>query len=52
MATEEAEKLGQRYVQNEHVLVALVQSANSYAAQLLKEKDISLLSKLRSRKIP
>jgi tetratricopeptide (TPR) repeat protein len=41
LATEEADKLGQRYVQNEHVLLALVQSESSYAARLLKEKGVS-----------
>jgi ATP-dependent Clp protease ATP-binding subunit ClpA len=32
LATEEADKIGQRYIQNEHVLLALVQSESSYAA--------------------
>lgn len=41
LAREEAEKLGQRYVQNEHVLLALVQSESSYAVQLLKQKGLS-----------
>jgi Clp amino terminal domain, pathogenicity island component len=41
VATEEADKLNQRYVMNEHVLLAVVQSENSYAAQLLKEKGVS-----------
>jgi len=41
LATEEADKLGQRYVQNEHVLLALVQSESSYVAQLLKQKGVS-----------
>jgi ATP-dependent Clp protease ATP-binding subunit ClpC len=41
LATEEAEKLDRRYVQNGHILLALVQSESSYAAQLLKEKGAS-----------
>jgi tetratricopeptide (TPR) repeat protein len=41
LAREEADKLAQNYVQNEHVLLALTQSETSYAAQLLKQKGVS-----------
>jgi len=40
LAREEADKLRQRYVQNEHILLALVQST-SFAAQLLSQKGLS-----------
>jgi ATP-dependent Clp protease ATP-binding subunit ClpC len=41
LAAEGAEKFGHKYVQNEHILLALVQSEGSFAAQLLKQKGIS-----------
>ncbi len=41
LAREEADKLSQRYVQNEHVLLALVQSESSYTCQLLRQKGLS-----------
>ncbi len=41
LATEEAKKLNQGLVRNEHVFLALVQCRNSYAAQLLVQKGLS-----------
>jgi len=41
LATQEADSAGQRYVRNEHILLALAQANTSYAAQLLKEKGLS-----------
>jgi tetratricopeptide (TPR) repeat protein len=41
LATEEADRLGHRHVQNEHVLLGLVQSESSYAARLLRQKGIT-----------
>jgi hypothetical protein len=41
LATDEADRLNQRYVQSEHVLLALLQSESSYGAQLLREKGVS-----------
>jgi ATP-dependent Clp protease ATP-binding subunit ClpA len=41
LATEEADKLDQEYVQNEHVLLGLVQSESSYAAQVLKQRGLT-----------
>jgi ATP-dependent Clp protease ATP-binding subunit ClpA len=40
LAREEADKVNQKYVQNEHVLLALIQST-SFAAQLLNQKGLS-----------
>jgi ATP-dependent Clp protease ATP-binding subunit ClpA len=41
LAEGKADKLGHRYIRNEHLLLGLVESESSYAAQLLKQKDIS-----------
>jgi ClpA/ClpB-like protein len=41
LAEGKADKLGHRYIRNEHLLLGLVESESNYAAQLLRQKDIS-----------
>jgi ClpA/ClpB-like protein len=46
LATEKAEEFSHRYVENKHVLLALVESESSYAAQLLRGQGL-VAEKLR-----
>jgi tetratricopeptide (TPR) repeat protein len=53
LAREEANKLGQTYVQNEHIMLALLQSDSSYAAQILTERGLSADKlRLHTRTLP
>lgn len=40
-AAEEANKCGHKFVKNEHILLAVLQSENTYAAELLKQNGLS-----------
>jgi ATP-dependent Clp protease ATP-binding subunit ClpA len=41
LAEGEADKLGHRDIRDEHILLGLVESGNSFAAKLLTEKGVS-----------
>lgn len=41
LAEGEADKLGHRDIRNEHILLGLAESGNSYAAKLLAEEGVS-----------
>jgi ATP-dependent Clp protease ATP-binding subunit ClpC len=41
LAEGEADRLGHRYIQNEHILLGLVESGDCYAGELLRQKGLS-----------